>query len=1104
MGQETAMPLITNGVGNTATSGGMLMRLAGLTVRRPKLVLAVVGLLLGISIVFGTGVTDKLAVGGYNAPNSESTHASDFLDQNFGTTSNLVIQVLPNQGTIDSPEATKIADQVKGVIEAAPDAKVNRSFTDKSATDLRSRDGRSGLILVHVSGTPDEAADGAKDIIAELPDDPGVAVRAGGTLGVQQEIRAKVKHDLKISESIALPVSLAVLVVVFGGLVAAFLPIAVGLTSIVTTLLVLLLMTRVTEVSTHALTVATAFGLGLSIDFGLLMISRFREERDSGKEHQAAIIATVATAGRTIIFSSATVTLAMLSLLVFPTYFLRSVGIAASATVILSALTAIIVLPAMLALLGKRIESLPIIRRKTPPSADSAFWRRFAEVVIRRPLLFALPVVIVLLGLGIPFLKVQFTNPDERALPTDSNARLVAESLQQDYPLDPSQAITLVTRKDEGALKTLAAEVSQMDNVVLVNGSIGRYEGGALVGPTPPSEHDGAAYAFVYLKVVADTDAAEHLVRDIRWKVTDNQVEVGGPTATLIDSRTAIAERLPWAIGLIALFTFILLFLFTGSIVVPIKALLLNLLVLSGVLGVMVWIFQEGHLSSLLDFTPAPLNLSMVVLLCAIAFSLSVDYEIFLLSRIKEARDAGMSNEEAIVVGLGRVGRIVTSAALLLTITLVSFANGMSFMKMFGLGTALAVVIDATIIRAVVVPAFLRLAGDLNWWAPKPLKWLHARIGISEALSLAVEEATADVDIPEIAKVAEVAASVAVAAAKPADLSRRVEVVSGQHLVANVHGTVIVVANRGSAWQQDMANQQMSNLVEIVKQTDPAMLAYAFSQLIKSGTWSRHLVEVGIVMPTSDGLEIFVCGGVTVALDDGNGITLIEGRNRCVHLSVSAPAVAAVVTVDELGKRPAVAPPNRKGVFTLPDGIVPGRGAVVWSTDAEFAPRRAPEAPAMPATAMPAPAAHDRLSIEPTVQIARPNSPKRWIVLDDDTRFEIDGACVIGRDPQHASAANKGLRAVRIDDESGLMSRAHLEVRQVDGELVVVDRNSTNGVMMRDQGQHEWTRLAPWQPAVWRMGASIRVGGRTLQLLPAGAHRPPHQPHARVPHGVPV
>ena len=495
-----------------------------------------------------------------------------------------------------------------------------------------------------------------------------------------------------------------------------------------------------------------------------------------------------------------------------------------------------------------------------------------------------------------------------------------------------------------------------MDDVVLVNGSIGKYQGGALVGPTPPSEHDGAAYAFVYLKVDADTDAAEHLVRDIRAKITDKQVEVGGPTATLIDSRDAIADRLPWAIGLIALFTFILLFLFTGSIVVPIKALLLKSAgPRAASLGVQCWCSscsRKVTCHRCWNFTPAPLNLSMVVLLCAIAFSLSVDYEIFLLSRIKEPRDAGMSNDEAIVVGLGRVGRIVTSAALLLTITLVSFANGMSFMKMFGLGTALAVVIDATIIRAIVVPAFLRLAGDLNWWAPKPLKWLHARIGISEALELAVEEATVDVPRPTMPPAPE---RQPVAAVKPADLARRVEVVSGQHLVANVNGTVIVVANRGSAWQQATAGQQMSHLIEIVRQTDPAMLAYAFSQLIKNGTWSRHLVEVGIVMPTANGLEIFVCGGVTVALDDGNGVTLIEGRNRCVHISVSAPAVATVVTVDELGQRPAVAPPNRSGVFSLPEGIVPGRGAVVWSTDAEFAPRRAPEAPspAMPAPAMP-------------------------------------------------------------------------------------------------------------------------------------------------------
>ncbi len=319
-----------------------------------------------------------------------------------------------------------------------------------------------------------------------------------------------------------------------------------------------------------------------------------------------------------------------------------------------------------------------------------------------------------------------------------------------------------------------------------------------------------------------------------------------------------------------------------------------------------------------------------------------------------------------------------------------------------------------------------------------------------------------------------------------------------------MNGTVIVVANRGSAWQQAMAGQQMSNLVEIVRQTDPAMLAYAFSQLIKSGTWSRHLVEVGIVMPTANGLEIFVCGGVTVALDDGNGVTLIEGRNRCVHLSVSAPAVAAVVTVDELGKRPAVAPPNRSGVFTLPEGIVPGRGAVVWSTDAEFAPRRAPDGAAMPAPQCPRP-----LRMTGCPSNRRFRSPGRTArsggsCSTTTLASRSTGPASSAGTRNNASAANKGLRPIRIDDESGLMSRAHLEVRQVDGELVVVDRNSTNGVMMRDQGQHEWTRLAPWQPAVWRMGASIRVGGRTLQLLPAGAHRPPRQPHARVPHGVPV
>ena len=291
------------------------------------------------------------------------------------------------------------------------------------------------------------------------------------------------------------------LVIVFGGLVAALLPIAIGITSIVTTLLVLAIMISLTDVSVHALTVATAFGLGLSIDFGLLMVSRFREERDDGKDHQAAIVATVTTAGRTIIFSAATVTLAMIRFWCSPPTSCGRSALPRVPSVILSALSAIVVLPALLALLGKRIDSLAIIRRKVPLSADSVFWRRCAEVVTRRPLLFALPVSFVLLGLGIPFLRVQFAMPDERALPSDSNARLVAESLQHDYPTDTSQAVTLVTRNDAGALETLAAPVSSMDGVVLVNGSIGKYERRRARRPGPAKfENNGAAYGFVYLR----------------------------------------------------------------------------------------------------------------------------------------------------------------------------------------------------------------------------------------------------------------------------------------------------------------------------------------------------------------------------------------------------------------------------------------------------------------------------------------------------------------------------------------------------------------------------------------------------------------------------
>jgi putative drug exporter of the RND superfamily len=915
----------------------MLTRLAVFAVRRPKLVLAAVVGLLGISIVFGGSVSGKLGVNGYTDPASESARTDDYLEQKFGATSNLVLQVIARDGTVQDRSVLAAGDRVRRLVESEASAKVIRSFTGVTAADLRSRDGRSGLILIHVGGTDEEAAATTARIVDRLrAHDPDITVRAGGSLGLQEDVRDRVTNDVATSEAIALPITLGVLVLVFGGLIAAFLPLAVGITSIVTTMLVLLLMAKATDVSVHALTVATAFGLGLSIDFGLLMVSRFREERANGKDHHSAIVATVNSAGRTIIFSAATVSMAMTGLLVFPAYFLRSVGIAASAVVMLSAFSAIVVLPALLALLGKRVDSLAVVRRKAPLSADSPFWGRCAQIVTRRPLRCGLPVVAALLALGIPFLSVQLSTPDERALPPDSDSRLLTESLRNDYAVNPSQGITLLARDNIDALKKLAASVSLMDGVVIVDGPAGTFERGRQIsGSRPAGAQSQASYAFVYLSLSPQSDAAQDLVRAIRAKVTAGQVEVGGPAADLADSRAAISDRLGVAILLIAVFTFVLLFLFTGSIVVPIKALVLNLLVLSAVLGLMVLIFQDGHLTSLLGITPAPLNLCMVVLLCVMAFSLSVDYEIFLLSRIKEARESGMSNNDAIVVGLGRVGRIISSAAILLTITLISFANGLSFMMMFGIGTALAVVLDATVIRGVVVPAFLRIAGDLNWWAPGPLKRLHARIGLSEAPSPATPEPPA---------------------ATP-----------------KLPATPSTAGARTPGWHP----------------ADPQRPPIAAGPVVRSPGAGRRLPA------------------------------------RAMHTPAAAPAYAR--------------PFPRTASITMPLRCV--------------------------------------------------------VILDDDSRLEIEGDCLIGRAPHEAHHARRGLRFLNIEDRSGQMAPAHAEIRRIGDQVFIADLGSTQGVFIRGRGQQSWTRLIPRRLERWFAGEEVRIGGRTLRLhrttpqTRAGGHR---------------
>ncbi|UYF96728.1 MMPL family transporter [Rhodococcus aetherivorans] len=718
----------------------MLTRLATLIVDRPRRVLAGALAFLVLAGVFGTGVSAELKVGGFDDPGSESSLAEAFLDERFGgSTPNLVLQVTARAGDVNSPEVMAAAQRLERRIAAEPEVTEVGSYWTTRLPDLRSTDGRSGLVLLHVGGTAEQAARHTTTILAELPEDPAVRVAAGGKLGLTDALETHVAQDLKLAESIALPATLLLLIIVFGSVVAALLPLSLGVASILATMLVLFVLAQVTDVSVYALTVATAFGLGLAIDFGLLLVSRFREERAAGHPPREAVIESVATAGRTILFSAATVTVAMGGMLVFPIYFLRSVGFAAMAVVVTAAVSAVVVLPAILALLGGRIDSLAVRRRRDRLAADSPFWRRTAAAVTRRPVRAALPVLMLLLLMGLPVLHARFATPDERALPVDSAARQVTTAIRDDYAADSSDAAILVARNDAAALERVAREVSALDEVARVDGAFGRYQHGMLVaGPGPQSARftaDDAGYVLVEPTVDAQSEPAQDLVHEIRAlpAVAENRVAVGGPTATLIDSNSAIAGRLPSALALLAVSTFVLLFLFTGSMIVPIKALLLNVFVLIAVIGAMVWLFQDGHLAAITGVTPAPLNIGMVVLLCCIAFSLSVDYEIFLLSRIKEARDGGADTTEATIEGLGRVGRIVSSAAALLTVTLLSFSTGLSFMQMFGIGTALAVLMDATLVRGVLVPAFMRVAGEFNWWAPGPLRRLHARIGVRES-----------------------------------------------------------------------------------------------------------------------------------------------------------------------------------------------------------------------------------------------------------------------------------------------------------------------------------------------------------------------------------
>ncbi len=727
----------------------MLARLGRFTVRRRVLVLVAAVLAMMVAGGVGGGVAKHLSGGGFEDPAAESSEAKRVLEASFGSRNpNLVLLVTAKGGSVDSVTAATAGAALTRELAAETGISQAVSYwTLGSPPPLRSSDGSRALVLATIAGDDDLVAERIEHLSPRYtrPDGAEISVAVGGFAEVFRQVSTQIEHDLVRAEIISLPIILILLVLVFGSVVAASLPLGIGALAVIGTFLVLRILASFIQVSIFALNLTTAMGMGLAIDYSLFIVSRYREELRAGQAPADAIERTVKTAGRTVIFSALTVAVSLAAMLVFPLAFLKSFAYAGIAVVALAAVGAVVVLPALLAVLGHRVDTWVVWRR--PAKAEgTGFWHRVAVAVMRRPVPVATAVVLLLGLLGAPFLNIAFGLPDDRNLPEAASSRQVQDIIRTEFASNEAGALSVVAASIGNPqirlpeLERYAQDLSRAPGAARVDTLAGSYIDGQQVAP--PNEASGrfAGRDGTWLAVVPGVEpysaAGETLVKAVRAVPSPfDDVKVAGLSAELVDSKTSLFGKMPLALGLIGLVTFVALFLMTGGILVPVKAIVVNLLSLSATFGAMVWIFQEGHLSGVLDFTATgTIATTMPILMFCIAFGLSMDYEVFLLSRIKEEYDASGDNVSSVALGLERTGRIVTAAAALLAVVFLAFATSqVTFIKLFGLGLALAVILDATLIRAVLVPAFMRLAGDANWWAPAPLRRLHARFGFSDS-----------------------------------------------------------------------------------------------------------------------------------------------------------------------------------------------------------------------------------------------------------------------------------------------------------------------------------------------------------------------------------
>jgi RND superfamily putative drug exporter len=696
---------------------------------------------LAVSGFLGLQSFGALKAQGFTDPASDAVATAEALEQRFDTRAPTVILAIESQGGVDDPATVTAATELLDSITDIPGVDTVTSYWGSGRPEgLRSADGSTGQVLITFTPEADQA-EVSKEITDNFSGDQGaLTVYAFGSGPIGNAFNDTITADLAKAESIAIPITLILLLFVFGSVVAAGLPFLVAGGAILGSFAVLWLLALVTDVSIFAVNLVTGLGLGLGIDYALLMINRFREELRKGSSVIDAVATMSSTAGKTVFVSGLTVAITLASLMFFPQYFLRSFAYAGVAVSLLAVVGALTALPAVLAILGRNVNRLKVLKGDLAPK-DTGVWASIARFVMRYPWPIFLAASAVLLVMALPAFNATLGQIDERALPANNPAVVAAEVLRDRFP-DQKAApfdVVLLGPQDEVAVENYAKELSTLPEVTRVLTPNSVVVAGEVVAPNPITgmwESENALRLSVSSDVPAIDPRGEALLAAVRAvPAPADTALVGGLGAEWADATSAVFANV-WKIAAwIAIATLIVLFLYTGSVLLPIKAVILNLLSLSATLGALVWVFQGQHLTWLTgDYVATgTIDITMVALIAVTAFALSMDYELFLLSRIKEEHDAGRGTTDAVAFGLQRTGRIITAAALLLAIVFASFlSSGVTSIKQLGFGVTVAILVDATIVRALLVPSFMRIAGSANWWAPAWLHRVHSRVGLSD------------------------------------------------------------------------------------------------------------------------------------------------------------------------------------------------------------------------------------------------------------------------------------------------------------------------------------------------------------------------------------